>query len=54
MLLEGVPGIGKTTLVKCALEGAQTSHFSRIQFSPDLMPADIVGTNVLVVGEDGQ
>jgi len=52
VLLEGVPGIGKTTLVR-VLSKALGVKFSRIQFSPDLMPADIVGTNVLVVGEDG-
>lgn len=52
VLLEGVPGIGKTTLVR-VLSKALDLKFSRIQFSPDLMPADIVGTNVLVLGEDG-
>ena len=52
VLLEGVPGIGKTTLVR-VLAKAVDLKFSRVQFSPDLMPADIVGTNVLVVSEDG-
>ncbi|MDF1839025.1 MAG: MoxR family ATPase, partial [Planctomycetota bacterium] len=52
VLLEGVPGIGKTTLVRVLSEAVDV-NFSRIQFSPDLMPADIVGTNVLVVGDDG-
>ena len=52
VLLEGVPGIGKTTLVR-VLAKALDLKFSRIQFSPDLMPADIVGTNVLVMSEDG-
>lgn len=52
VLLEGVPGIGKTTLVR-VLSKALSVDFSRIQFSPDLMPADIVGTNVLVVSESG-
>ena len=52
VLLEGVPGIGKTTLVR-VLSKALALDFSRIQFSPDLMPADIVGTNILVLGEDG-
>ena len=52
VLLEGVPGLGKTQLVKtiacvCAMD------FSRIQFTPDLMPADVTGTN-LIVKEDGQ
>ena len=52
VLLEGVPGIGKTTLVR-VLSKAVALDFSRIQFSPDLMPADIVGTNILVLGDDG-
>ncbi|MBA3532301.1 MAG: MoxR family ATPase [Ardenticatenales bacterium] len=48
-LLEGVPGLGKTMLVRTMAE-VMDIHFSRIQFTPDLMPADIVGTNV--IGED--
>jgi MoxR-like ATPase len=48
-LLEGVPGLGKTMLVRTLAE-ALDLVFSRIQFTPDLMPADIIGTNVL--GED--
>ena len=49
-LLEGVPGLGKTMLVR-ALASACRLEFSRIQFTPDLMPADIVGTEV--VHEEG-
>ena len=47
MLLEGVPGLGKTLLVR-TLARALRLEFSRIQFTPDLMPADIIGTNVVV------
>ncbi len=46
-LLEGVPGLGKTMLVRTLAE-ALDLDFSRIQFTPDLMPADITGTNILV------
>ncbi len=46
-LLEGVPGLGKTLLVK-TLSQAVDLKFSRIQFTPDLMPADISGTNILL------
>ena len=46
-LLEGVPGLGKTLLVRTLSEATEL-EFSRIQFTPDLMPADIVGTNILV------
>lgn len=51
-LLEGVPGLGKTLLVRTISE-ATDLNFSRIQFTPDLMPADIVGTNILVENEAG-
>jgi MoxR-like ATPase len=49
-LLEGVPGLGKTLLIR-TLADATSMSFSRIQFTPDLMPADIVGTSVLVDSE---
>jgi MoxR-like ATPase len=52
-LLEGVPGLGKTMLVR-TLADAVDCAFSRIQFTPDLMPADIVGTNLIVEDEDGR
>jgi len=51
VLLEGVPGLGKTLLVK-SLGQALGLRFKRIQFTPDLMPADVIGTN-LVVDEGG-
>src|SRR6202167_1835129 len=46
VLIEGVPGLGKTLMVKTAAETLGLS-FKRIQFTPDLMPSDIVGTQVL-------
>ncbi len=49
-LLEGVPGLGKTMLVRTIAE-AVSLQFSRIQFTPDMMPADIIGTTVLDQGE---
>jgi len=52
VLLEGVPGLGKTMLVRTIADVIDCS-FSRIQFTPDLMPADITGTNILIE-EDGQ
>ncbi len=51
-LLEGVPGLGKTMLVRTMAE-VMDIQFSRIQFTPDLMPADIVGTNIIVEDESG-
>src|SRR5262245_27469758 len=45
VLLEGVPGLAKTTAVK-ALASSVNCHFNRIQFTPDLLPADLIGTLV--------
>src|ERR1700694_4520492 len=53
VLIEGVPGTGKTTLVK-TLGLALNLSFNRIQFTVDLMPADITGTRVILSGEDGR
>jgi len=52
VLLEGVPGLGKTLLVR-SLAQALKLDFSRVQFTPDLMPADIIGTHLLVDDPDG-
>ncbi len=52
-LLEGVPGLGKTMLVR-TMASACDLAFSRIQFTPDLMPADIVGTDIVHEDEHGQ
>lgn len=52
-LLEGVPGLGKTMLVR-TLADAVDLTFARIQFTPDLMPADIVGTNLIAEDENGR
>jgi len=52
VLLEGVPGVGKTRLVR-SLGRVFDLPFARIQFTPDLMPADVTGTNIIVKGEDG-
>lgn len=53
VLLEGVPGLGKTLLVKTIAEATQLL-FHRIQFTPDLMPADITGTNIIYEEEGGR
>jgi MoxR-like ATPase len=53
VLLEGVPGLGKTLLVK-TLSDALHLEFARIQFTPDLMPADIIGTQVVLQDEEGR
>src|SRR6476661_9063401 len=50
VLLEGVPGLGKTMLIR-TLSDVLDLSFSRVQFTPDLMPADITGTNV--ISDDG-
>ncbi len=53
VLLEGVPGLGKTMLIKTLAEVLEL-QFARIQFTPDLMPADIVGTDILEEAGDGR
>jgi len=53
VLLEGVPGLGKTELVK-ALAGVLKLQFRRIQFTPDLMPADVIGTNIMTTDDMGK
>src|SRR5215813_1961253 len=52
VILEGVPGLGKTKLIQ-TLSSALDLNFSRIQFTPDLMPADILGTNVVQENDQG-
>jgi len=52
-LLEGVPGLGKTLLVRTLAEVLDLDH-NRIQFTPDLMPADILGTNMVMETSDGR
>jgi MoxR-like ATPase len=52
-LLEGVPGLGKTLLVR-TLSEALSLHFNRIQFTPDLMPSDILGTNLINEDPEGR
>src|SRR5215472_16692049 len=53
VLLEGVPGLGKTLLVRTLAEALHLK-FQRIQFTPDLMPADVIGTNVVLEPPDGR
>src|SRR5512147_1796611 len=53
VLLEGVPGLGKTLLIRTLAESLDLS-FSRIQFTPDLMPGDIIGTNIIVEDPSGR
>jgi MoxR-like ATPase len=53
VLLEGVPGLGKTLLIKTLAESLDLT-FSRIQFTPDLMPGDIIGTNMIVEDASGR
>jgi MoxR-like ATPase len=53
VLLEGVPGLGKTLLVRTLSEVLELT-FNRIQFTPDLMPADILGTNLVIENPDGR
>ena len=52
VLLEGVPGLGKTLTVKTLAESLDL-EFHRIQFTPDLMPADLIGTNVVMESDGG-
>ena len=52
-LLEGVPGLGKTLLVR-TLSRVLDLSFNRVQFTPDLMPADITGTNILLEDDAGR
>src|SRR5919206_392793 len=53
VLLEGVPGLGKTLLVR-TLSEVLDLKFNRIQFTPDLMPADIIGTNIITETPEGK
>src|SRR6266496_2522327 len=52
-LLEGVPGLGKTLLVR-TLSQVLDLTFNRVQFTPDLMPSDIIGTNIINETAEGQ
>src|SRR3954466_2482314 len=51
-LLEGVPGLGKTAPIRAPAQPPQPK-FSRIQFTPDLMPSVVIGTNVIMENESG-
>jgi MoxR-like ATPase len=53
ILLEGVPGVGKTALIK-ALGQLMNLEFKRVQFTPDLMPGDILGTHILQENDEGK
>ena len=53
VLLEGVPGLGKTLLIRTLAQVLEL-HFARIQFTPDLMPSDIIGTNIISESADGR
>src|SRR5262245_10940946 len=53
VLLEGVPGLGKTLLVRTLAQALDLS-FNRVQFTPDLMPSDITGTNIITESADGR
>ncbi len=53
VLIEGVPGLGKTLLVRTLAEALELT-FSRVQFTPDLMPADVIGTNLIVDDAGGR
>ena len=53
VLLEGVPGVGKTRLVR-SLSQTLSLPFSRIQFTPDLMPSDLIGMNIIEKDEQGK
>src|SRR6059058_3684892 len=52
-LLEGVPGLGKTLLIR-TLSQVLDLQFNRIQFTPDLMPSDVIGTNIINESPDGK
>src|SRR4051794_30129408 len=53
VLLEGVPGLGKTLLVRTLAQALDLS-FNRVQFTPDLMPSDVTGTNIITEDEHGR